>query len=63
MWRAICGAIEAKLPASASRNGLFTAVLAQESLRNNRLGSTTYRGPGADPVSVIATKLRGQGYE
>jgi len=40
---------------------LFTAVLAQESLRHNRLITTPARG--ADPVMLLMPSLRGQGYE
>ncbi|APD47786.1 YvcK family protein [Synechococcus sp. CS-602] len=55
-------AIEAQLASLGVQERLFTAVLAQESLRNNRL-IHHYRARGADPVICDATKLRGQGYE
>jgi len=55
-------AIEAQLASLGVQERLFTAVLAQESLRNNRL-IPHYRARGADPVICDATKLRGQGYE
>lgn len=55
-------AIEAQLASLGVEERLFTAVLAQESLRDNRL-IHHYRSRGAEPVLCDAPKLRSQGYE
>ena len=55
-------AIEAQLASLGVEERLFTAVLAQESLRDNRL-IDHYRSRGAEPVLCDAPKLRSQGYE
>jgi uncharacterized cofD-like protein len=55
-------AIEAQLASLGVEERLFTSVLAQEALPDNRLVHH-YRSRGAEPVLCDAAKLRGQGYE
>ena len=55
-------AIEAQLASLGVEERLFTAVLAQETLPDNRLVHH-YRSRGAEPVICDAAKLRNQGYE
>jgi len=55
-------AIEAQLASLGVEERLFTAVLAQETIQDNRL-IQHYRARGAEPVICDGPKLRDQGYE
>ncbi|MCT0212386.1 MULTISPECIES: gluconeogenesis factor YvcK family protein [unclassified Synechococcus] len=55
-------AIEAQLASLGVEERLFTAVLAQETIADNRL-IDHYRARGAEPVICDGPKLRSQGYE